>query len=320
MAKSGQRKCLCCEEFFFSNPRSRDRQRYCARTNCRLSSKAGSQAAWLAKPQNVDYFRGPGHVQRVQAWRLAHPGYSADKPGKRVGSLALQDDWIAQVADFIEETPKRTEMPEPAGDVALQDLLNATTPVLAGLIAHLFDGTLQEDIASTTRRLVQMGLDLIDRSHRSVWPYCAQNLDERGNYRGARPKPLKKRPSCLFFKQLRKCVASCLLKSDRLLDPQLTVRPQSHQAKRCSIWLLINQHQIRFDVAIPAIFPFTGQSMVTNPWLQHHVIGQVFDYGKQFIIQSESVLASSLALVVAFELARPVNLPHAMRPSDQQCS
>ncbi|MCW2313253.1 hypothetical protein M2244_003004 [Rhodoferax antarcticus] len=37
--------------------------------------------------------------------------------------------------DSIEETPVRTEKPEPSGVGALQDILNAPAPVLAGLIA-----------------------------------------------------------------------------------------------------------------------------------------------------------------------------------------
>ena len=78
--------------------------------------------------------------------------------------MALQDSLIAQVPDSIEESPIRAEMPESSDSAALQDLLNAPTPVRAGLIAHLFDVTLQDDIASTTRRLVQMGHDLMDRS------------------------------------------------------------------------------------------------------------------------------------------------------------
>jgi hypothetical protein len=100
----------------------------------------------------------------VQAWRAAHPGYSRAKPTSAATVAALQDSLIAQVIDSIEETPIRTEMPESGGFAALQDLLNAPTPVLAGLIAHLFDVTLQDDIASTTRRLVQMGHDLMNRS------------------------------------------------------------------------------------------------------------------------------------------------------------
>ena len=164
MAKTGQRKCLCCKDLFDPDPRNINRQRYCSNADCRLVSKVASQAAWLAKPQNSDYFRDPVHVERVQAWRVAHPGYSRAKPTRSAKSVALQDPLIAQVPDSIEETPIRTEMPESSGFAALQDLLNAPSPVLAGLIAHLFDVTLQEDIATTTRRLVQMGHDLMNRS------------------------------------------------------------------------------------------------------------------------------------------------------------
>jgi len=168
MAKTGQRKCLCCKDLFDPDPRNINRQRYCSNTDCRLASKLASQAAWLAKPQNMDYFSDPLHVVRVQAWRAAHPGYSRSKPTKAAkipaATPALQDPLISQVIDSVEETPIHAEMPESGGFAALQDLLNAPTPVLAGLIAHLFDVTLQEDIARTTRRLIQMGHDLMNRS------------------------------------------------------------------------------------------------------------------------------------------------------------
>ena len=36
--------------------------------------------------------------------------------------------------------------------------------MLAGLIAHLFEVTLQDDMAAATRRLVQLGHDVINRS------------------------------------------------------------------------------------------------------------------------------------------------------------
>lgn len=158
MAKSGQRKCLWCGDFFDPDRRNVGRQRYCSNAECRRASKAASQAAWLAQPHNVDYFRDPVHVARTQAWRAAHPGYSRPKPPR---PLALQDALITQVPDLIDECPQRGEIPEPGQTPALQDLLEAPTPVLAGLIAHLFDLGLQDDIASTTRRLVQLGHDLI---------------------------------------------------------------------------------------------------------------------------------------------------------------
>ena len=164
MAKVGQRKCLNCDDLFDPDVRNRIRQHYCSKPDCRHASKLASQARWLAKPQNMDYFCAPMHVERVQAWRLAHPACSRAKPTRSAKAAALQAPLIAQVPDSIEESPIRAEMPESSDSAALQDLLNAPTPVLAGLIAHLFDVTSQDDIASTTRRLVQMGHDLMDRS------------------------------------------------------------------------------------------------------------------------------------------------------------
>jgi hypothetical protein len=170
MAQSGQRKCLCCGEFFDVDHRNRDRQHYCSAAVCRRASKAASQANWLTQPKNAGYFSDPVHVQRVQAWRTAHPGYSRTKPGK---TKTLQDPLIVQVHDLIEETSIRAEMPAPPALSALQDLLNAPSPVLAGLIAHLFEVTLQDDIAATTRRLIQLGHDVINRSRNEDHQTCA---------------------------------------------------------------------------------------------------------------------------------------------------
>lgn len=140
MAKAGQRKCMSCGEFFIPDHRKGERQRYCGAAACRRASKAASQAAWLAKPPNTDYFSGPVHVARVQAWRAAHPGYSR---GRARPSRALQDLLPPQVSDAIEECADRVEAPEPPAVVALQDLLIAESPLLAGLVAHLFHPTLQ---------------------------------------------------------------------------------------------------------------------------------------------------------------------------------
>ena len=161
MAQSGQRKCLCCGRLFCPDRRNRERQRYCADTACRRASKAASQSAWLAQPQNAGYFRDPVHVARVQAWRMANPGYGRGRPRRPV---ALQDSLIVQVTDAIEESPIRTEIAAALCASALQDPLEAPSPVLVGLIAHLFEVRLQEDIAATTRRLVQLGRDVINRS------------------------------------------------------------------------------------------------------------------------------------------------------------
>ena len=158
MAKAGQLKCLNCGEFFFPDHRKGRRQKFCSTPECRRASKAASQAAWLAKPQNRDYFSHPTHVARVQAWRAAHPGYSR---AKERPSKALQDLLTTQGDDFIEESSKRGAPPPGPDRTALQDLLTPSAPILAGLIAHLFELSLQDEMASTARRLVQLGEDLI---------------------------------------------------------------------------------------------------------------------------------------------------------------
>ena len=158
MAQRGQRKCLCCHDLFFPEARSAGRQRYCSAAACRRASKAASQAAWLAKPENVDYFAGPMNVERVQAWRAAHPGHAR---GRRRGRCALQDSLPLEVTDLVEQIGDRAAPAQSPGALALQDLLTPSAAVLAGLIAHLFEVSLQDDMAATTRRLVQRGQDLI---------------------------------------------------------------------------------------------------------------------------------------------------------------
>jgi hypothetical protein len=70
---------------------------------------------------------------------------------------------IVQVPDSIEECAIRGESAEAVAEPALQDSWNTLAPALAGLIAHVFSLTLQDDMAATTRRLVQLGRDVINR-------------------------------------------------------------------------------------------------------------------------------------------------------------
>jgi hypothetical protein len=159
MAKSGQRKCMNCCEFFDPDRRNQTRQNYCSKPECRRASKAAAQAAWLAKPQNSNYFSDPVHVERVQAWRAAHPGYSR---GRRKATPALQDALPAQTIDLIEEIDHRGEIPEKP---ALQDAFPTLKPMLTGLIAHVFGFALQDDIDQAIAHLVQLGTDITYRSH-----------------------------------------------------------------------------------------------------------------------------------------------------------
>jgi hypothetical protein len=136
---------------FTPDARNATRQRYCSKPVCRKQSKAVSQQRWLQKPENRNYFRGAEHVQRVQRWRAAHPGYW--RRAQR-SPVALQDSLITQVAvnaANCHPTPKD----------ALQDLLILQPAVMVGLIAQLTGCALQDDIARAARRMQQLGNDIL---------------------------------------------------------------------------------------------------------------------------------------------------------------
>ena len=152
MKQHRRRKCRHCGEGFGPDPRNLRHQRYCAKPQCRKASKAASQRRWLDKPQNRDYFRGAVNVERVRAWRAAHPGYW--RRLRAQSAPALQEDCSAQGLETHETSPT-------SGQTALQELLFAQPLVLIGLIANLTGTALQEDIARTGRRLRQLGQDIV---------------------------------------------------------------------------------------------------------------------------------------------------------------
>ena len=121
MRRTNQRKCLCCSEFFHADARNLRHQQYCTNPACRKASKAASQRRWRDREQNHDYFRGPLNVARVQAWRVAHPGYWRTAAAK--AGVALQDDSPAQVIDSNKDSALQPSF-------ALQDNLSAQRIVL----------------------------------------------------------------------------------------------------------------------------------------------------------------------------------------------
>lgn len=149
--KRRRRKCRHCGELFRPDPRNRYHQRYCSAADCRRASKTASQRRWLEKPANGEYFRGPEQVERVRAWRAAHPGYWR-RQGQ--GRRALQEDSSAQVSDRAEESGFLAAAP-------LQELCASQPLVLLGLIAHLTGTAIQEDIASATRGFRQLAQDIL---------------------------------------------------------------------------------------------------------------------------------------------------------------
>jgi hypothetical protein len=146
-------KCLSCKEEHKSEPRNRGRQRYCAKVECRRASKAASQGRWLSRPENVGYFRGTEHGQRVKRWRKAHPGYRRRGKGSG-GRDVLQETLKSQ------ETENK-EVATPDLSNALQDICAPQLALIVGIISILTGDALQEDIAASARRFLSRGRDIL---------------------------------------------------------------------------------------------------------------------------------------------------------------
>lgn len=160
--KSGRsRICLCCEEAFEADRRNARHQKYCAKPACRKASKAASQCLWIAKPENRNYHCGPDAVARVRDWQNAHPDFREQQKVKR--AAALQDHCHSQVLESTQESsllPISAEISLAPVWPALQDFISTQPLVFVGLIAHFFNLTLQDDIASTARSLQKLGEDI----------------------------------------------------------------------------------------------------------------------------------------------------------------
>jgi hypothetical protein len=188
-------KCLVCGKPFEPDRRNVGRQKACTDRKCKAALKAVRQRNWHQK--NPDYFLGPVHVMRVQAWRKENPDYSrrgggqdkAEAPSCACGPDALQDALTAQPIDFQDasgsskpepgphETALQDALPLQAVEstvvscsseasstltsAALQDALEQQHFVLMGLISQLTDNTLQDGVLLTSRRLLQLGKDVL---------------------------------------------------------------------------------------------------------------------------------------------------------------
>ena len=145
-------KCLNCKELFLPDYRSGQRQRYCLKPECRKVRKRELMRAWLAKPENQNYFRDTKNAERVRDWQKEHPGYW--KNTARYRHRTLQDGCSEQAAaaqEVVPTPPSRT----------LQDLCSMQAPLLVGLISMFVGSTLPDDIASNLRRLLIKGYDIL---------------------------------------------------------------------------------------------------------------------------------------------------------------
>jgi hypothetical protein len=149
MAGKRKIKCRNCRELFKADARNRGRQKYCSKPPCRAASKAMSQRRWLAHPQNRSYFRDAENAARVRSWQRAHPGYW--RHTARYRGRTLQDSCRGQAIEQTQDIAR----------LALQETLREQGPVLLGLIATLTDSPLQEDMVAASRRLLQLGQDIL---------------------------------------------------------------------------------------------------------------------------------------------------------------
>ena len=150
--------CINCNELFIPDARNRTRQQYCSKAECRKASKHCAQQRWLDSDKGAGYFKNRDNVERVQRWRKAHPEYwKRKKSPSAEPPVALQDALNPQVIENTEES-------EISQNHALQDLCFLQPALIIGLIANLTGSTLQDDIATTSRRFIDSGRDILGKA------------------------------------------------------------------------------------------------------------------------------------------------------------
>lgn len=153
-----QRNCLNCNELFIPGARNRHHQKYCTKPQCRKASKRDAQQRWLNSDKGAGYFSDEYNKGRVKRWRKAHPEYWKRKKTRSAEpTVALQDLLNVQV---IENKGGH----EISQNHALQDLYFLQPALIIGLISTLTGSTLQDDIVTTSRRLIDSGRDILGKT------------------------------------------------------------------------------------------------------------------------------------------------------------
>lgn len=154
--RNRKRKCFHCKGLFVADYRNRKRQKYCSKPECRQASKRASQRKWVTSRKGNNYFKGPYNVLRVQEWRKANSGYWRKKSSDC--EKPLQDSLPSQ------STLNQSDR-DSSGRNALQDICSLQLPLLLGLISHLTGHTLQDNIEESTRRIIDLGEDILKMYH-----------------------------------------------------------------------------------------------------------------------------------------------------------
>jgi hypothetical protein len=146
-------ECRFCKVEFIPDYRNKSKQRHCCKTpECRAASKASSRKAWLAKPENQNYFRGSEHVKRVQEWRRKKK--AAALPAPEPEQEVLQDDCLGNPQE------KQVDLPPSPPEMLQDDWMQ--NPVIIGIVSWMLGSSLQYDIAVALRRVHTLGLDILN--------------------------------------------------------------------------------------------------------------------------------------------------------------
>ena len=92
------------------------------------------------------------------------------------------------------------------------------------------------------------------------------------------------------------------------------MRAEANEPQSVVIGFLVDQHQVGLYVAIAVIFPVARKRMVAASRLQRLIIREGDQDREQIAVERCPVAAPGHTFVVAFELAGPLNRPHADRP------
>lgn len=95
------------------------------------------------------------------------------------------------------------------------------------------------------------------------------------------------------------------------LQPQLTVRSEAYEFERLGIRLAVDENEVRPDVAVAVIGPFTGQRVVEVTPGQRFVGNEQVHDRHQRGIEALAMPPRFLAFVVTLEAPGVANLPHS---------
>jgi hypothetical protein len=109
-----------------------------------------SQQRWRAKEENVTYWRGEG--DRVRAWRRTHPGYWKRKRRKEQDRDQEQRNPLLARAQCGKRKAR-----------TLREMRLPKDPMMVGLISHLAESTLQDEIAAVCRFFVTKGNEILGK-------------------------------------------------------------------------------------------------------------------------------------------------------------